>query len=74
MLWKSNITNVPAFIFQLIDHIYISDHRGIYFSSSFSLLINTTFLKEVTGNARKTCVTNHRFSLYHPQIDLYSHS
>ena len=30
----------------MIDHIYISDHRGIYFSSSFSLLINTTFLKE----------------------------
>ncbi len=46
MLWKSSISTLPPFIFQMIDHIYISDHRGIYFASSFPLLINTSFLKE----------------------------
>jgi hypothetical protein len=42
-IYKSKL---PPFMFQLIDHIFISDSRGLYFSSGFECIINTTDIKE----------------------------
>jgi hypothetical protein len=39
-------SKLPPFMFQLIDHIFISDARGLYFSSGFECIINTTSISE----------------------------
>ena len=37
---------LPPYIYQLIDHIYISDSRSIIYASKFDLIINTSHIKE----------------------------
>lgn len=39
-------SHLPTFIYQMIDHIYIADHRGVYFAASFPFIIDTTNIKE----------------------------
>ena len=37
---------LPPFMYQMIDHIFISDHRGVIYLNEFSLAINTSFIKK----------------------------
>lgn len=37
---------LPPYIYQMIDHIYISDQRGVIYAQEFSLVIDTRLLSK----------------------------
>jgi hypothetical protein len=48
---------IPNYIYQMLDHIYISDHRGFFYSSLFDIIINTTYLQK--SNSLEKNVLSH---------------
>ena len=50
-------TIVPNYIYQMIDHIYISDQRGFFYSSLFDIIINTTYLQK-SNTLQKNMLSN----------------
>lgn len=54
---------LPPFIYQMIDHIFISDHRGVIYINEFSLAINTTFIKKQGILKKEDLLTTKCFSI-----------
>ena len=48
---------LPNYIYQMIDHIYISDHRGFFYSSLFDIIIDTSSLQ--TANTLEKNMLSH---------------
>lgn len=51
---------LPPYIYQLIDHIYISDNRSVVYTSQFGLVIHCSFINEpstiITNQIGKTTI------------------
>ena len=55
---------LPPYIYQMMDHLYISDTRGYAHHAFFNLMINTTYLLK-TGHLMKSDLDDHT---HHIQI------
>lgn len=55
---------LPPYMFQMVDHIYISDNRGIIYSDHFDTIINTSNLFEPGILVTDTSIPNQmRYSI-----------